>query len=239
MGRVCPTAQALSRTISYPLKHVVRSPRSQRKARKMTIGIGFQSLSGVVLACDTQVTLQGLYKEHQQKLFLIDKAASGFTIASCYSGMPNLAFAFYKQVEQALIAVEVSSIQQVAETLEVVARDFRRKYPKDMPYQNFLFAVGKDGERPKLLRISNSIVDETESATIGAGDSALVKYLIAKLCPFWPGTESPFFLVVLSAYIVAQAKEFIDGCGGDTSAIIVAQDAGIKIYSGFPMGQFE
>jgi len=199
----------------------------------MTIGIGFRCYNAVVLACDSLVTMPGVYKEHQHKLVFIEK--KGEVIASCYAGTPNLAFAFYRRLEQSLQSTEPASAQQVIDVISELAHEFKKKYPKQMPYEQFLFAISLAEQKPKLARLENGIVDEPDTPCIGVGDSALVKYLIGKLTWYPAMIESADYSVVLAAYIVAQAKEFIDGCGGDTSAVIIKEDAEVEPYMGLPI----
>jgi 20S proteasome alpha/beta subunit len=221
----------------YPLKHLVYSPRRRMEHAKMTIGMGFRCSDGVVLACDSLVTLSGVYKEHQHKLVFLEK--DGAVIASCYAGTPNLASSFYHRLEQRMQTSEPTSAQGIMDAISELAQDFKKKHPKDMPYEQFLFAISLAGQKPKLARLENGIVDEPTTPCIGIGNSALVKYLISKLTWYPAMIESASYLVVLAAYVVAQAKEFIDGCGGDTSAVIITEDAGIRAFMGLPIEDLE
>jgi 20S proteasome alpha/beta subunit len=203
----------------------------------MTIGLGFQCSDGVVLACDTQITMAGVYKEHQNKLAFLECKDS--IVSSCYAGSPNLALSFYRRLEQAMRVAEPNATQDVIDVISDLALEFKKKHPKEMRYEQFLFGISLKGQKAKLVRLQDSIVDDPMTPCIGIADSALVKYLTARLTWYPAILEDANNSLVLAVYIVLQAKEFIDGCGGDTSAVIIREDGEILPFMGLPIEHLE
>lgn len=238
MREICRTAQALSRTISYPLKHVLPSPsrrqlpikkRVRGRERAMTIGVGFVSRSGVVLAADTQYTLQGVYKFNERKMQL--SIYPSCTLASTFANLPNLANVMNDRVHARLQRLKKSRGEAVVALIRDEARRLSREYPEEMAYQQFLWAVGTSEEPARLVRFSGGVVDEPRAACIGGGDSSLVRYLMSQTGriphTFWNLTD----VVQFAAFIVQQAKQFVDGVGGATDIVTVTRHGEYNLLS--------
>jgi 20S proteasome alpha/beta subunit len=220
----------------YPLKHVVHSPRVERR-RKMTIGIGFNCADGIVLCCDSQVTAPGNYKDRQNKLVTL--RGNHRVICSCFAHLPNLAFAIYERLLQTLDSVKQFSNQAVVDKISDVTLEFRETYPEEMAQQEFLYAVSAEDKRPRFVRVAGSIVDEPEWACIGIGDSALVRFLVSTLAFLPPAFTASERYLLVGMYAVAQAKEFLDGCGKETNVVIVRKGGRIEDFSAEEMEALE
>lgn len=96
MPRVCATAQALSRSISYPLKHVVRfrpklQPMRRQGVKAMTIAAGLQCTDGVIICADTEHT-QGNAKFERTKIW----AAGDYLLLTGAGSSDHMKMAFDK-----------------------------------------------------------------------------------------------------------------------------------------------
>ena len=226
MLKVCTTAQALSRTIPYPLKHLIDYPRPRqrtlsRPGKCMTIGIGFRCDDGVVLCADTQITVPGILKHYQSKLrFHVEQHG---IIASCYSGYPSLSKVMNERLDAAFVAEKPKNINSVKQIIEDALIVLKKKHPKEMKWQEFLYGISFYKQKARLLHTEGSIIEDTDFAVIGIGNSSLIRYLVTSFRAI--GTpRTTDFAMNFGVYSVSQAKNFIDGCGGKTEAAILKHD---------------
>ncbi|HXZ13449.1 MAG TPA: hypothetical protein VEG64_13765 [Candidatus Sulfotelmatobacter sp.] len=188
----------------------------------MTIGLGFTSRNGVILAADRQVTVQGYFKDHEPKLVINDHPEC--RVVSTYAYLPSLANILNDKVDLILKTIAKPHGEEIVEIITTEAKKLKKQYPSEMRSQQFLWAVSTPSERARLIRISAGINDEPQWACIGIGDSSLVRYFVSQIPAIPPAYLPAKEVSRLAIYIVQQAKNFVDGCGGETDAVIVYDD---------------
>lgn len=76
----------------------------------------------------------------------------------------------------------------------------------------------------KLLKTEGKVVSEVDRYDyVGVGDSSVLRYLAPLLTQTRGYTAKQ--ALNLGVYFVLQAKRYVDGCGGDTDAVILKSDA--------------
>lgn len=194
----------------------------------MTIGIGFECVDGVVLCADNQITFYQSHKYYERKIY--HHQGDGWAAAFTYSGNPNLMKAFNDKfpvlANELPAAIDVQKLRNVIEglLLPMDATDFGDGF-------NMLCGITA-ADKSALLKTDNRTVRGLNAdrfySYIGCGDSSVLQYL----GPLLTRTESHDCTVDqafgIGVYLIAQAKRHIDGCGGDTDAIILKEKGKIE-----------
>ncbi|MGB7282923.1 MAG: hypothetical protein WBE13_11730 [Candidatus Acidiferrum sp.] len=194
----------------------------------MTIGIGLTTEEGVVIASDTQVTVEGFFKDDDCKLRKISFADEGAVIAS-FAGYPSLMNIAYKELCDDLSGPPGPEWRDVDKRIGTMLSGLKTKYPEKMEGQQFLFAVSSPFQPPTLYRADGDVLSVEPWACIGIGDSSLVRFLIGR---FWKTDLSIECAILLAAYIVHYAKKYIDKVGGDTQIFVVRGRGEVQVFSG-------
>jgi 20S proteasome alpha/beta subunit len=202
----------------------------------MTIGLGFVSRGGVVLSADRQLTVTGYYKDHVPKLKVFEHPEC--RVVSTYAYLPSLANVLNDRVELTLNTIQKPHGEEIVEIITTETRKLKKQYPSEMRHQHFLFAFSAFAETARLIRISGGIIDEPQWACIGIGDSSLVRHLVAQITKIPPAYLPTTEVARLAVYIVGQAKEYVDGCGGKTDTAIV-YDGGERATDGIRPDEIE
>jgi hypothetical protein len=88
---------------------------------------------------------------------------------------------------------------------------------------HMLCGIVSPGSGMRLLKTSRKIVSEVQGYDyVGVGDSSLLRFLGSMLNNSSSFTARQAFM--LATYFVMRAKAYIDGCGGDTDALILRPD---------------
>jgi 20S proteasome alpha/beta subunit len=215
---------------SSPLKHVIPLRPPQKRGAKMTIGMGFKCANGVVLLSDCQITIPQILKDYQSKLHLFGHRK--ISIASVYSGTPNIALAMVKSLERGLAENDPKTEDKIIALIKSKIKSLAKEYPEPMRAQEFLYAISSPNKMPRFLHIQDSVMDEPEWSCIGIGETALIRYLLASLNPLPIKVLDTKAAFSLGIYMIRQAKLYIDGCGGSTDAVIASPDGAIRVLSG-------
>jgi len=204
--------------------------RRAYKGKPMTVALGFRCEDGIVLCADTQITKEGALKYYQKKTFLVegsDRWSVGFT----YSGNPDVMDLVIEKMRERFLpdGIEVydekgerniylePTIGVVREIVEEVLIQVSKKHKKEMDSLEMLCAVSIAGKALEMFRTKRTLVAEAQWECLGIGDSPLIRYLAEVFN--WPHMSTKQALL-LAVYMVQQAKKYVDGCGGDTDAII-------------------
>ena len=76
-----------------------------------------------------------------------------------------------------------------------------------------------------FLRTKRTLVTEAEWECLGLGDSSLARYLAATF--HWPQMTTGQALL-LGIYMTQQAKRYVNGCGGDTDALVLGYGGAVE-----------
>ena len=219
-----------------PSRPVQPEPQRLQKRKAVTIGIGFHCRDGIVLAADQQQTMQGYYKVHASKIGNIVYGES--TILWTYAYLPNLVTVMRDGVFTKLEGVfpkrpgsprpKLTS-NHLVEAISKQIAEMKGQYPEEMAQQQFLFAASC-GSGLRFIRVTGGIVDEPHWACIGVGDSSLVNFIYKSFNFGPPVLTYTIDALVLAVYMIYLAKQFVDGVGGPTDAVILRYGSGSPIF---------
>ena len=190
----------------------------------MTIEVGFNCSSGIILLADRQVTLQGMMKYYETKLSVFVSGDSVF--ASVYAGSPTLQKAFCQLLEGNVAKINGHTQENVLETIKAVYAGLWEHDQEGMSQQQCLLSVSTLGdEKPRLYQIETKQVVETRMGFIGVGDSGLLRCVTDFLgMPFVCDVEQAQALLVAA---LMAAKPYIPDSGGPTDALITNRNGSV------------
>lgn len=211
-------------------------PVRPREGRHLTIVAGFKSYEGIVLCADTQETVNNLSKRNVPKLIFQPSDYLGRTLAL---GEDDLAVAFCgaadngpfvdKLVENAWEDAQTgTSIDEVCALIEVSIKrtyeEFNRIFQTGYaPSADLIYGVKMFGDS-KLFAATGPIVVEKEEYCSGGAGYYLADFLAGRM---YHSGMTLRQCVILAAYILFQAKDHVEGCGGD-SQIAVLRNYGVS-----------
>jgi hypothetical protein len=199
----------------------------------VTIAVGALTPEGIVLCSDSQITGTG-YKYSDKKLFSIDTCGrTSFSLGLAYSGDPQKITRIYEQMNDHLTQdIEVDA-EYVRSSFEAALSNARNAIVTHSdPDIDVLCGFVPDKGNPVLFTGKNGIVSETAKWTVlGVGDASLTRYL-QKLLPINRGLQDNATALVISAYVIKQASDYIDGCGGDLQFCILRRGTEPNISRG-------
>jgi hypothetical protein len=195
----------------------------------MTIAAGFCCHDGLVLCADTQITVAGSMKYPESKI----------RMSPTLQCVPFYAFCddmdYQKQsighFNEAIRLAEQNR-SNVISALEAKAVELHQTYydlyadPGEKLNVNMLLSL-RFGDRRKLFRINGPRVAPVEVLEcIGAGN-----YLARALArTYWSDDMSIHQTSIVCAYILADCKKYVDGCGGDSHIIQLDHNGSWKIF---------
>jgi len=206
------------------------SPTRVERPRKrpfVTIGIGFRCDDGIVMCADTQITWPESHKYYECKVY--EHRTEAWTMVNTFSGDPEMAKVFNEKFDAAMALVGGPYVgQKIHDVIETVLGFFEGSNSFNM-----LCAVVIPNAEMRLFRTTGNLVREVDQYDyIGAGDSSLLRYLGSLLTECLGREFGSEYAYHLGCYFVLKAKVFIDGCGGDTTAIIVRPHGNIEVRNG-------
>jgi hypothetical protein len=141
----------------------------------------------------------------------------GHGVLLTYAGSPAVAKAMYGKLCK---LNSYSSLEEVQRGLETSLAELS---VEAISSTDMLCAVSIAGGSFGLFKMSGHVVHLVDGGWdfIGSGDSSLIRYLASF---FPPRPLSMRAALIAGAYIVQQAKTFIDGCGGDTDICVLLGD---------------
>lgn len=219
-------------------------PCFSRVRKRMTIVAGFQCLDGIVLCSDTMEVYAGM-KRHVSKLDVRGTTA--------YPGKSNIPFSaptspcavFAGATEDAdFLDVLIDKVWASMETRgqdglnamieaaedELIAQWQRRlpAFPTGMPGVTILAGIWAAADQFELVKIVGpTLKREIHLDAAGYGD-ILATYLASRFLHMKTFVDQA---VPIGIYMVDQAKEHMDGCGGDTHLVVISANGGVTRYS--------
>ncbi len=217
-------------------KPPVSKPKRLPERRVVTIVAGFKCYEGVVLCADTQETIGELSKRHIPKLIFEPKDHYGKTqalrpddLAVCFCGAANNGPFVDKLVQNAWEDAQVGT--NLDEVCTIIEASIERTYKKYAgiyqtgycPSADLIYGV-KMFKASKLFAASGPVVTEQTRYTTGGGGYYMADFLAGRM---YEKHLSLRQCVILAAYILFEAKEHVDGCGGE-SHIAVIRNMGVS-----------
>jgi hypothetical protein len=194
----------------------------------VTIGIGFKCINGIVLAADTQVTLQDSHKYYECKLY--PHKQDEWTVVFTFAGDPMLMKSFDGKFKDAMkLCPPPYTVSKISDAIETVLQffDVLRDRPTDL---NLLCAVSVPSAGYALFKTQGHIIHEVHAYDyVGFGDSSVIRFLAPLLADLdasiVPSMNHFQYIqrqaVAIATYLVLKAKTHVDGCGGDTEVWVV------------------
>jgi len=235
MSKVCTTAQALSSTISYPLKHVIHSPHKKPqpvfrpqgerllKAKSMTIAAGVRCVDGIVICADTEHT-EGEGKYEKLKIFGHDDwlLVSG----SGWSDYIRMAFdKLYERFLQNRAKNQRDARQAVEEVILSIYQENIASVFKvgEIGSPEISLIVGVrclDGDVALIKTAHTSVTLSYAYEAVGIG-SNVFNYWAKYFFKFQKSMEITAFF---SVFILQEVKSAVPGCGGGTVVSYMPSD---------------
>lgn len=209
--------------------HSIPRPKSKRLPERdaVTIIAGFKCEEGVVVCADTQETL-GTAKRSVPKLRFepfdnkteTEDHASNLAVAFCGAGdgpfidkLVNEAWRAAKQqpdLPSVCDAIEESIVRQYMR--------FGKVYQSGAcPEVQLIYGVKMDGES-RLFDASGPIVNEKHEYDSGGQGHYMADFLASKMHHTHLNIRQ---CAILAAYVLHEAKDHVDGCGGDSQIAVL------------------
>lgn len=198
----------------------------------MTIGIGIHCHDGIVLCSDTQMTAPQIYMKYEHpKIYQIARmgTAHDWTVAMTFAGDPVLMDALIDRMTPYLQTREpMPTVKDVQICLEEAMPELHKNLIQGDVGLDVLCGVTAKGEISELFYASRTaVIRAGHIRYVGIGDSSLIRYLEAISWHLGIGTKEA---IVVATYMVHQAKQYIEGVGGDTYGVILYPDGIAKFY---------
>jgi hypothetical protein len=213
---------------SYSLLPKWRLPRSEA----VTIIAGFKSVDGVVLCADTQETVGDLMKRHVPKLIFEPSESrdrqgknDGNELAACFCGAGNGPF-IDRLIDDAWEdAKDSNDLQQACEAIAFSIEENYRKYGSiyqagHCPEVDILFGVKMYGGS-RLFKATGPVVNEIKKYDVSGIGRYIADFLASRM--YYPRL-SINQCAILAAYILFQAKERIENCGGESHIAVLRNE---------------
>jgi hypothetical protein len=186
----------------------------QKKKVPMTIALGFPCKDGVVLAADSEITGPNSEKSYEQKLFIYPELVCKPAFA--YAGTVNFSHDAIRKLKESLLRAEAdaSDLEMVlrAECKAIWADGAKRK-----EWLELLIAIRQKGAYSLyVIRGGPDLRPLDSPGCLGVGAGPLTHYI---LDGFWQRGLSTSQAATVAAFAVAQAKRFVQYCGGEAQIL--------------------
>jgi hypothetical protein len=201
------------------------------KRQVVTIIAGFRCQDGIVVCADTQET-SGSAKRSVPKLQCFQGPVSSQDGQSLIN--PDLALAICgagdgpfidKITSQAWEAIQhVSDVWEASDRVELMIKETYKDFgqifqPGSCPQVDLIYGI-KIGGASRLFEAKGPVVNETNYSSDGAG-YYLADFLTSRMRgDAWLNVRQT---VILAAYILFQAKEHVEGCGGESHIAVLRE----------------
>ncbi len=198
----------------------------------MTIIAGFRCKKGVVLCADTQETVGNVSKRNVPKLRFertprVMATLGGTDLAAVFCGATDNGAFVDKLVDSAWVAARTQhSIEDVSAAIECSIKDTYREFGEIYqlgycPYAELIYGVKVNGES-RLFAAAGPVVNKKDEYCTGGVGTYMADFLAERMYDITLTIQQ---CVILAAYILFQAKEHVDGCGGKSHIAILREDA--------------
>src|ERR1700691_2136929 len=213
-----------------------------RNTQAMTIAIGLKACDGVVFCSDSQITIPQYMKYTGPKVFTLssnkndaNKWAIGFT----YSGDPERMHRVFEQMSDVLCKKDVTVNKDLIRTCFEKSLGDVRSTIINTNYESIDIlcggSIGTSSEPFMFCGKSGSITESKELVLLGCGDSSLSRYLEG-MFPDGRLLMDASTALVSGAYLIEQAKLYVDGCGGNSQISLVTSGQ-VKTFRGAALKQ--
>jgi len=194
----------------------------------MTIIAGFKVHGGIVLCADTQETVGNVSKRNVPKLRFegippVGTTLSGSELAVSFCGATDNGAFVDKLVDSAWIAARgEDSVDNVCAAIERSIKETYREFGEIYqtgycPVAELIYGV-KVKDKSRLFAATGPLINEKDDYCTGGVGAYMADFLAERMYDI---TLSIQQCVILAAYILVQAKEHVDGCGGTSHIAIL------------------
>lgn len=203
------------------------TPQRLPERQAVTIIAGFRCDEGIVLCADTQETSGSSKRDVPKLRFEGSGELTDTPLAVAFCGAGPGPF-IDRMVDQAWEDVQIAT--SLDEACDEIKRSIEGTYTKyrnifqdgQCPTADLIYGVKANGGT-RLFCANGPIVNEKDYYSSGAG-YYLADFLAKRM---YSKSLNLRQCAILAAYIIFQAKEHVDGCGGDTH-ISVLRDTGVS-----------
>jgi hypothetical protein len=195
------------------------------EGKAVSIAAAFTCTNAIVMCSDTLITYQGSHKSYEHKVF--PHQGVGWSVVFGYSGSPGLMKGFDDSFSDAMYSIEAPIS---AATVEQQIKSTLSGMDSVQTQENLSMLCGiaiPNGEK-RLLMTEGKDTHRIPNGFVGIGDKSVVHYLSVLLIGRSSGTCTIRQAELLGIYLIQQAKNWVDGCGGDTDVIILRSDGRIE-----------
>lgn len=197
----------------------------------MTIIAGFKCYEGIVICSDTQETISNLSKRNIPKLRFEPSGGShsGDGLAAAFCGAGDNGSFIDKLIETAWIDAQcATSIDEACEEVEKSIANTYRKFgriyqPGYCPGADLIYGI-KMHNSSRLFNAHDAVVTEKHGYETAGIGYYMADFIAGRM---YADHLNLYQCVILAAYILFQAKEHVDGCGGE-SHIAILRDKGVS-----------
>jgi hypothetical protein len=211
-----------------PFIRLNNKPKRLPERKAVTIIAGFRCPQGIVLCADTLETIEGRPgKRNVPKLrfepFGVPHMGDGLAAAFCGAGngpfIDKLVENAWEDVQTATNLDEACAL--IEESIKGTYKIFGQIYqPGYLPSSDLLYGVKMYGSS-RLFFAHGPLVNRKDTyETAGAGYD-MAEFLAGRM---YHENLTLRQCVILAAYILFQAKEHVDGCGGDSHIAILRNE---------------
>ncbi len=213
--------------------YIVPRPKRLPERKAVTIIAGFKSSEGIVVCADTQETISNLSKRNVPKVRF---EPSGIREHILLAGVNDLAVAFCgaanngpfidKIVDQAWDAVQQTTslddaCMAIENSIKQTYQEFGQIYqPGYCPEAELIYGVKMHGNS-RLFSAFGPIVNERDTYSTGGAGYYMADFLASRM---YSGFLNVYQCAILAAYILYQAKEHVNGCGGESHIAVLSNN---------------
>jgi hypothetical protein len=153
-----------------------------------------------------------------------------WTLGFAYADSKEMMQSFQDAAGKGVGGITEPGFEEFRSVLEGAVLELYAKFPEaDVEILAGLTINTPRCQGRELLKLSRHGVREVEEwECLGIGDSSLVRYLAGILLDQAASADEKLALAV---YMVTQAKLYVDGCGGDTDVLVLAEKQHPYIFS--------
>ncbi len=194
----------------------------------MTIIAGFHSVDGVIICGDTQETVNNLSKKHVTKVKVtpefpaIRELYSGSDLATSFCGAGDGPFIDMITRKAWAACEHATDLDDACERIEAKILETYQSYGNiyqvgQCPTVDLIYGVKMAGGS-RLFSASGPVVNPVEDYCSAGIGYYMADFLASRM---YNGGLSLHQCVILAAYVLFQAKEHVDGCGGDSHIAVL------------------
>jgi Proteasome subunit len=213
-GEMSTAVEAMNVLHLRPRYKLPAKKRVESKAGKaMTIAVGFRCTDGVVLAADTEISLDdGVGKTKASKVFPVNHELSCFlTYTGDSDFVEDLVGDLRRILDRGL--TESEALDSIKETYRAFMQKYYTEAPKNEKTAASILVTLRDGARVRLYRGRNRHFTEVQTySVLGVGQNQ-GEPLFNPIHHSWLTVNQAAYVMIYALRII---KNFVQGCGGET-----------------------